>query len=296
MFVVVVMGVLVTQSGSAEGCGAEWPLCDGRLVPLFTLHALIEFSHRVVAGVAALATVSLFGWVWASTRRVDLRVLSLGGLGFVLVQAFLGAAAVLWPESAPVLALHFGFSVLALLGVGLTAVVLTQLAHPPTAGPWRRTPAPPTLTRLAWVTLAYLYALAYLGAYVAHADAGLACTGWPLCDGRLLPPPAPEAWVAFAHRLAALVGGLLVLALFLAARRTPARRDLVGGSAVALGLAAAQVGSGALLVLSRLAVGATLLHAALAALLFAAVAYVCLETLPDTPEPAPSWRAAAEVR
>ena len=39
MLVVLVMGATVTTTGSAQGCGRDWPLCNGRLVPDFALAA-----------------------------------------------------------------------------------------------------------------------------------------------------------------------------------------------------------------------------------------------------------------
>ena len=42
--------------------------------------------------------------------------------------------------------------------------------------------------RLAWISMAIIYIVAYLGAYVRHAEAELACgTDWPLCNGSVFP-------------------------------------------------------------------------------------------------------------
>jgi cytochrome c oxidase assembly protein subunit 15 len=46
LFIVLVAGFVVTDTGSGRGCGGTWPLCDGRFVPDLALHAAIEFSHR----------------------------------------------------------------------------------------------------------------------------------------------------------------------------------------------------------------------------------------------------------
>src|SRR5438552_13557100 len=59
MFVVLVMGAAVINAGSAEGCGRSWPLCNGRLVPEFTVSTAIEYSHRAVTGVEGLLVVAL---------------------------------------------------------------------------------------------------------------------------------------------------------------------------------------------------------------------------------------------
>src|ERR1700694_2404288 len=54
MFLVLVMGAAVTNTGSAEGCGRSWPLCNGQFVPEFTVATAIEYSHRAVTGVEGL--------------------------------------------------------------------------------------------------------------------------------------------------------------------------------------------------------------------------------------------------
>src|SRR2546429_490536 len=59
MFVVLVMGATVTTTGSAEGCGRDWPLCHGRFIPEFALATAIEFSHRAVTGVEGILVVAL---------------------------------------------------------------------------------------------------------------------------------------------------------------------------------------------------------------------------------------------
>src|SRR2546430_3840333 len=58
MLVVLVMGARVTDTGSAQGCGRDWPLCNGKVIPDFTIAAAIEFSHRAVTGVEGVLIVA----------------------------------------------------------------------------------------------------------------------------------------------------------------------------------------------------------------------------------------------
>ena len=48
-FALIVLGGVVRVTGSGLGCGGEWPLCDGSLIPPLTKEDIIEYSHRLVA-------------------------------------------------------------------------------------------------------------------------------------------------------------------------------------------------------------------------------------------------------
>src|SRR5690606_9891156 len=99
MFVVQLMGALVTKSGSADGCGASWPLCDGSFLPAANIHSVIEYSHRAVSGIAGLLVFAFAYLLWRRfPDRPDARYLGLTGVAFIIIQSALGAAAVLWPQ------------------------------------------------------------------------------------------------------------------------------------------------------------------------------------------------------
>src|SRR5690606_41669081 len=65
MLLVLLAGALVTNTDSGRGCGDDWPLCNGKFVPAYTVESMIEYSHRVGSGVAgilvALVLVSIDG-------------------------------------------------------------------------------------------------------------------------------------------------------------------------------------------------------------------------------------------
>src|SRR6185503_18503534 len=114
MLLVLVMGAAVTNTGSAEGCGRSWPLCNGQFVPEFTVATAIEYSHRAVSGIEGLLVVALSVVMLARWRRErEIQVLVPLMLGSLLLQAGLGAAAVMMPQSPAVLASHFGVSLIA---------------------------------------------------------------------------------------------------------------------------------------------------------------------------------------
>ncbi len=274
MFVVLVMGATVTNTGSAEGCGRSWPLCNGQFVPEFTVSTAIEYSHRAVTGVEGVLvvalTVAMLGR-WRGDREV--LVLAVLMLGTLLLQAGLGAGAVLVPQSPFMLATHFGVSLVAFASTFLSAAVVFE-----------RTREEPGASRLAprrfrhWVTGVGVYVLAvvYLGAYVRHANVSLACADWPLCNGQVVPSLEGPTAVVFAHRVAA-VGAVLLLAwlVHLARDSGIGQRTAWAG----FGLGVLQAVSGAVVVWTRLGLFSTLAHAAIMALLFGALALLTRQVL-----------------
>src|SRR5579884_11712 len=114
MFIVLVMGATVTNTGSAEGCGRSWPLCHGELIPEFAVSTMIEFSHRAVTGIETILVLAFAAALVALYRQHrDARVLAGLMVGALFLQAGMGAWAVLYPQIPLVLALHFGISLVA---------------------------------------------------------------------------------------------------------------------------------------------------------------------------------------
>jgi cytochrome c oxidase assembly protein subunit 15 len=290
MFLVLVMGATVTTTGSAQGCGRDWPLCNGRFIPEFAVATFIEFSHRAVTGVEGVliltltvAVLTLYG------RQRPVRVLAPLMLGTLILQALLGAWAVKYPQQPAVLAVHFGVSLVALASTAMTAAYVWR--------PRAMTAAPAVGggVRLAtWGAAVYLYFLVYSGAFIRHAGDAYACPGWPLC-GRVSGAPAAALAVNLVHRLAAGAALAMALGLIYAYTHLRERRpDLVAGGWLLLATLIGQAGSGAFLVLSRWSLFGELAHAAVTGLTFTAAAYLCLRvTLGRRLQPAPAPTAPA---
>src|SRR5579862_1984780 len=194
MFIVVVMGATVTNTGSAEGCGRSWPLCHGEFIPEFAVSTMIELSHRAMTGIESILLIAFAGGAMlAYGKHAEIRVLGPLMIGSLFLQAGMGAWAVLYPQTPAVIALHFGISAVAFASVLLGATFVSGIGAPSP----RRFPVTPAYRRVVWGSLLYVLLVVYLGAYVRHAGYDLACGGWPLCDGRLFPGFAGPSGVAF---------------------------------------------------------------------------------------------------
>jgi cytochrome c oxidase assembly protein subunit 15 len=279
MFVVLIMGATVTNTGSQSGCGKSWPLCNGKFVPSFAVSTMIEFSHRFVTSIEtvlilSLATVALMGW----RQRKEVKILVPVMVFMLFLQAGLGAWAVMRPQSPEALASHFGVSLTAFASVLLMAAFIFERGG---YEKLRDLAVSRGYRRFAYGVIIYIYLLVYLGAYVRHSNASMACIDWPLCNGKVYPGFSGAVGVAFAHRLAALAGAFLIAGLlYWSARLRETRPDLYWASIAATVLVVLQSLSGAVVVWSRLNVFSTLAHAGLVTLLFGSLSYICYHVLP----------------
>ncbi len=272
MLVVLVMGATVTSTGSAQGCGHDWPLCNGRFVPDFTVTAFIEFSHRAVTGAESVLIIALAVAMLALWRdRGPVRVLAPLMVGSLVAQAGMGAWAVKYPQVSAVLALHFGLSLIALGSATLAAAYVWQLQ----AGRVPSERASRSLRLAALGNAGFLYLLVYSGAYIRHTGAATDCTRWPLCGQGDL---TAALVVDLLHRGGAALAAVAALALLAACWRTR-RRDLRLSALALVASLLAQGLAGAYLVSSGFALGGELLHAALTGIAFTAACLLCLQVL-----------------
>src|ERR1700744_5404970 len=95
---VVLWGAYVRASGSGAGCGSHWPLCNGEVLPVAPrIETIIEFTHRVMSGVALGAVIGL--WLWSRAnfpKGHRARGMALASFLFLILEALLGAGLVLF--------------------------------------------------------------------------------------------------------------------------------------------------------------------------------------------------------
>ena len=279
MFLVLIQGTLVTNTGSADGCGNSWPLCHGEFVPQYTVATAIEYSHRLVVSVeSALIMTAALGVLLLWRQRLEFRIYVPVMVFFLFLQAGLGAATVMWPQADEMKALHFGVSLIAFASTLLTAVLAYEKNG---RDKLRDRLVPRWLIWTVWGLAGYTYLVVYLGAYTRHTESSLACGDWPLCNGSAFPGFTGPVGIVFSHRLAAffLVVGMTAL-LSYTVRMRDYRPDLFWGSLVALVLVIAQSIGGAAVVWSGMDVFATLSHGTIVSLFFGTLAYLCIHVLP----------------
>ncbi|MGD6803535.1 COX15/CtaA family protein [Rossellomorea vietnamensis] len=277
MLFVLLGGALVTKTDSGMGCGRSWPLCHGEFVPSdITFELLVELSHRLVSGSVGILVLVLAVWSWkAIGYKRETKLLAALSFFFLLAQALIGAAAVIWSQSDFVLALHFGISLISFAAVLLLTLLIFEVD--------KRFDADKVVIdrkmrfHILGITL-YSYIVVYTGALVRHTDSSLVCRDWPLClnDSPGLPGNMYE-WIQMGHRFAAaIIFFWIAYAAYLAVKNYKDQKVIYWGWIIAFILVTLQATTGALTVITRLNLVIALAHALIISCLFGLLCYLIL--------------------
>ena len=284
-YLLIVLGAVVRVTGSGLGCGEHWPRCHGRwFPPLDEIGTLIEWNHRLFAGLVTVLVAAVAALAWWESRdagwgmrdgadrptpslrsgqaRPTVRR-SLAALALLVIQITLGAVVVKLALPPWTVILHLGTAMLLLATLLLIA---TQASRTPGASPGFTEVGPPGLTpglRPGLVLLGLAFVTVLFGALTANLGAASACLGFPLCNGQLMPTGNSLQYVHWTHRL---LGFALLGTLGWWAWRS--RRP---GALAVLGLVLLQIGIAAAMVLLALPRGLQVAHAAVGTALWAAL-------------------------
>lgn len=195
---VLMLGAYTRLTDAGLGC-PDWPGCYGKMVlpssvdareqaqraypniPIEAPKAWTEMAHRYAAGTLGLLIyfISIRGLILA--RRIPSlpKILPIFLMFFVFVQALLGMWTVTLKLLPVVVMVHLcgGMIIFASLVRYLAAVKMHCLAK-------RASPIP---SILLFMGLLILFTQIMLGAWVSANYAGIACIGFPRCNGQWIP-------------------------------------------------------------------------------------------------------------
>ena len=257
-YLLIIFGAVVRITGSGLGCGEDWPLCNGKLLPPLDLPTLIEYGHRLVAAALSVLVVAVAGYAWWLRKGVGREAWERPGrtayvaLGLLVVQVLLGAVTVKLALPPWTVILHLGAAMLLLAALIVAASPRSRAAVGAAA--------------LCFVTVLF-------GALTANTGAASACLGFPLCNGQFLPAGNYLQHLHWTHRLLAY-GLTAYVAVWALRTKRP-------GALAVLGLVAVQVSLAAFLVLQGLPPALQAAHVAVGTGVWAALVIVAQPARPS---------------
>jgi heme o synthase len=264
----VTIGVIVRATDSGLGC-PDWPLCHGQLLPaLGDTKAWIEWVHRGIAVVVGFEVLGLAILAIRDHRdRPSILWPSVAAVLLVGFQAWLGRETVRLGNSGESVTAHLAA---AMTLVGVLVYITVRAGFPARIG---GRGGSQRFTLLAAFGAVATFALLLFGSNVTATDSALVFPDWPLMGGSLIPPITDATSAHVLHRWVAVVVGLIVLGIAIAAWRTERdHRAILRLSVAAAGLYAVQVVVGGAQVLTKLAPWTQTLHLALGAIIWALLA------------------------
>lgn len=253
-YALAMLGSWTRINGAGMTC-PDWPLCHGAVVPILHGGVVLEWLHRLLAGIETFVVAGLIlsGLRLRSAIPVLGRMLLALGAIFVL-QVLLGGVTIFLANSPLSVMFHWGAAMLLLTILTCIAVVafVYDPSRPAPAFTWRPT-APLLLAAVA------AFATMSAGAYVSSSGAGLACPSVPGCGAAFFGQTLPQA-LQMTHRL--LAAALAVFAVIAAVVLPRSLWRATAAVRVALVLLAVQITLGVLNVIWLLPEGLREAHAA----------------------------------
>ncbi|WP_286230953.1 COX15/CtaA family protein [Neobacillus mesonae] len=208
-YLLIVFGGYVASSESGMGCGPEWPLCNGKVIPTLQGETLIEFMHRVIGAVLGGLSIILLFKLMREKNGYTARFISVMMIGLLIIQVLLGAVVVVLDLPSIIITIHLLVAAVFLACLiwiwrnsgdkeRVYSVFLKAVEHK------RITMHINILIFLLLLTFAF-------GAYIKHETYGLAC-GWLGCRQSFLPSTTPE-WLQTIHRCLAVMTAVYILLL-----------------------------------------------------------------------------------
>ena len=275
--VVILWGYFLRLSESGDGCGTDWPLCNGGALPLgAAFPTWVEFGHRVSSGLVLVLVSAMAVWAFRVHPQGHLVRRAAGwSLLLTVTESAFGAVLVVFGLVAEdvstarimIRPFHVTNTFLLMAALGLTAW-WAHLGVARAMSLWEPRHRPVVLASLAVLTLAW-----------TGSWAGLATTAFPAESfsqgvGQYVDPEHVLIYLRIFHPAVAIGAVYLLFRLAIAARRSAPDRAT---SAIASGvsaLAVAQLVIGPLTILLLQPVQLRLLHLFLADLLWLGVIFL----------------------
>ena len=210
-FALVVWGAIVRINNAGMTC-PDWPRCQGAWFPNLSGSVFYEWAHRVGAPILTVLILTTFALAYKYRRELTESMrFAWVALSMVVVQIIIGALTIKYANNPPSVAAHLVVGISTFISLLLVAYATwAELDEKKT---YAGVPAvQPALGMLALGTTIVAFIAVIAGGCMSAAHAGLACTGFPLCNGWSNTTTLPSQ-LHMGHRIAAYLTIALVVAL-----------------------------------------------------------------------------------
>ncbi|MEK3855432.1 COX15/CtaA family protein [Cytobacillus sp. FSL H8-0458] len=262
-YILIIFGGYVASSESGMGCGPEWPLCNGLVIPVLEGDTLIEFAHRVIGAVLGIMTAVLYFSILQSKQVRGLDKASKVLMLLLIIQILLGAAVVWLDLPAIIVSVHL------MVAMFFLAVLIWIWQHADEQSSRTKTRKEQSIQNKFKALLILLLLTLFLGAYIKHQSFGLACS-WLECTSGFIPVSFPEI-IQTGHRLLAGVLSLYIFILTYLSLKNRWEAGLQNRLMAASLLVLGQIIIGILTIVSYIEISWAVLHLAFGTALFAVI-------------------------
>jgi heme A synthase len=245
-FALVVWGAVVRVNGAGMTC-PDWPRCQGAWLPALDNATVYEWSHRLGAIIVTVIIALTFVMAWRCRTELPTALRAAwAGVGLIVAQIIAGWLTIKFQNNPPSVALHLVIGFLTFITLLIIAVIARSGPAPPRRAQTRE------FARLALVCTIIAFIAVFAAGYMSAANDGVACLGFPLCNG-FAGAMSTAQQIHMGHRFAAYATiAAVLIATGVAMTTQRARKDIMTVSWLALGLVLLQGALGALTVITRL--------------------------------------------
>jgi heme A synthase len=217
----VVWGAVVRVNGAGMTC-PDWPRCQGVWLPALDNPTVFEWSHRVGAIVVTVIIALTFIMAWRCRMELPAALRAAwAGIGLIVAQIVAGWLTIKFQNNPPSVALHLVVGFLTFITLLIIAVIARGGPAPTRRSQTRE------FARLALVCTVIAFVAVFAAGYMSAANDGIACLGFPLCNG-FIGAVTPDQQIHMAHRFAAYATIAAVLIIAGVAMTTQrARKDIM---------------------------------------------------------------------
>jgi heme a synthase len=265
-YILIVFGGYVASSESGMGCGPEWPLCNGEVIPTMQGETLIEFTHRLLGLLLVILSVALFVLTRQTNSHKSIRYAGVWMMSLLTFQVLAGAFVVLFDLPTIVVTIHL----LTAMVFMLSLLWILRAEQETSFKALLNNRQQKTIKTNLNVMIGLLLLTIGFGAYIKHMSYGLACN-WLDCGSSWLPVGGPQL-LQTLHRLLAFITAIYTLLLtFWAFSREWGRRVKIC-FVLATGTVLMQLLIGVFTVITNISIPWAVFHLAVATALFIVIA------------------------